>query len=140
MSKKFLYGLVDTKLSEFVQVIMLDEVVFDDYWFSFANDISNPHYRRLKEFTVCKLAEFDTENGRIKPSYEFLGDCSQFLDKERQKLAIITQTLNFLPQGYFKMPKEMQEELNIQCKEAIKEYVQNFANVEQMKASVQNEN
>lgn len=140
MSKKFIYALKDAKLEEFVQVVMLDEVIFEDYWFSFANDVSNPHYRRLNEFTINKIAQFDTETGNIKPCYEFICDCLQFLDKERQKLAIITQTLNFLPQGYFKMPKEMQEELNLQCKEAIKEYVEKFANVEQMKASVKGDN
>lgn len=127
---KCIYGIYDKKMSEFTQVVLLDENEFEPYFIHVSNDITSPYFRKECDFEIYRMFNMDNELN----SFECVDILANFIDSSTRDLQVITQTLNFLPLGYFKMPKEMQEQVEEQIKNSVHDYVENYLADEQRKA------
>lgn len=140
---KEILGIKDEKLGEFINIISLKEHEKVHYFTGFANDVTNPYFRQSKELGIYHLGELYEDTGIITADVPNRINCvDDFVDRDRQNLAIITQTLNFLPNGYFKMPKEFQERVENEVMECAKNYVQNYMSdefVSQVKKELEND-
>lgn len=133
--KKVIYTVFDRKLNEHAQLVMLSEAEVQTFFEQLADDVTNPIYRHLSDFDVYQVATFDTENCTFDDFVMILkGSLKDYQDEDRKHLNIITQTLNFLPTGYFRMPKEMQERIEQDIKDCAKDYVENYMSKDMVKA------
>lgn len=127
---KCIYGIYDKKMSEFTQVVLLDENEFEAYFIHVSNDVTSPYFRKEDDFEIYRMFNMDNDTN----SFEFVNYLSEFISNSTRDLQVITQTLNFLPIGYFKMPKEMQEQVQQQIKDCVYDYVNNHLADEQKMA------
>lgn len=123
---KNLYAVVDRKLGEVQQVVLLQKEMEDVYFESFADDITNPLYRHLEDYDIYILAEIDTSSMVVTPKKDFVSGCMVFSDFSRRELSIMTQALNFVPNGYFRMSKEQQDTVKDYIIQAANDYVKDY--------------
>lgn len=109
-------------MSEFTQVVLLDDGEVFNYFSHIANDIQSPYFRKELDFKVYRLYELST----VQSNDVFINELNSYVDDSVRNLQVITQTLNYLPVGYFKMPKEMQEQITVQIKDCVYDYVAKY--------------
>lgn len=131
MSKK-IYALRDNELSEYVAVTSLSEVEVEPYFTELANDVRSPYYQRVKDFDCLSLGVLNDETGVIDYDRHLLCPLSSYVDEKRVEYQRIVQILNYLPTGYFKMPKEMQDGIQEQISQAVKDYVEKYADIDKL--------
>lgn len=134
---KKIYGLHDTQLHEYVAVTSLRDVEVDSYFVDLANDIRSPYYQRSKDFDCYCLGSIDDETGVINiDDRHILCNLSKYIDLKRVEYQRIVQVLNYLPVGYFKMPKEMQDGVQQQISDAVKDYVNKYADIDKLSLKI----
>lgn len=132
---KGIYAIFDRKLNEYSQLVMLSDVESAGFFEHLADDITSSMYRHLDEYDVYQICSFDTEECVFQDFVKVLrGSLKDFADLDRRNLNIITQSLNFLPNGYFRMPKEMQERVEQDIKKYAQEYVDKYMSKDMVKA------
>lgn len=125
-NRKCLYFLKDKRLNDIVGAFLLRDVEVNQYFTELANDIKSPFYGRQDDFVIFKSGEvlddnFSIVNDRIDVDIHLL---SEFIDDARVKFQWMCSVLNYVPQGYVRMPKEEQDKIKEDIENAIKFYVE----------------
>lgn len=121
------YALWDTNLKQysypFVSSVshVLEEIK------KLVNDVRSDFYGLEHNFILFDLGLFDCNTGKVE-CFEPVNVCnvSDLIDENIRNVQVCIQTLNFLPNGYFKAPKEFQESIQAKIDEAIKFYSEKF--------------
>lgn len=123
-----IYSVWDTQLKQYDSPFSCSISHLDDYLSIMVNDVQSRFYGKEEFFIVVKLGEFDSNTGALiqcsQP--EHVGMLSKYIRTVDRNMQIIIKTLNFLPQGYFKMPQEMKQNIQNDIDSAIKDYVANY--------------
>lgn len=132
------YCIYDNQMNECKELLLFPTFEKAQSMFvELSSSVNSPYYQNAKSYDVYCIGSIDTENMAYIEQRSFIGNLSTFIDNERVKYQRVIQTLNFLPQGYFKMPKEMQEEIKNDIDNAVKTYVENYIDLD--KLTVKNE-
>lgn len=132
--KRHLYVVFNEVKDEPDSVCYLFPDEYHLYFSMLANDVTSKYYFNLEDYTVIDYGEV--------PDFEKVFDeesCDpliSFVDDRRRDLQTIIQTINFLPNGYFKMPKEMQEEVQRKINEACTKYASDYITEDDIKEAV----
>lgn len=119
---KCVYGIYDSKMSEFTQVVLLEDNEVSSYFSHVANDITSPYFRKESDFKVYRLYNLD----EVQSSDVFISDLNSYVDDSVRNLQVITQTLNFCLLVISKCRKKMQEHIQEQIKESVYDYVAKY--------------
>lgn len=132
---KFIVGVYDRDLKVVCACVDVYEADIDKYFIELANDIRSPYYNDTKRYTCLKIGYFAIE-GYESPFFnvavETLCPLEKYIDKKRIEYQRIIQVLNYLPNGYFKMPEEMQKEVQADIKQAVSDYVEKYADIDKL--------
>lgn len=129
---KKLVAIYNTDLNEYEAVQAMYESDIRPYFIELASDIRSPYYNKLKNYTVVSLGDFKRDGSIVSNKPDTLGLLSDYADPKRIEYQRIVQVLNYLPEGYFKMPSEMQAEVQKQIQEAVISYVNKYADVDKL--------
>lgn len=124
---KNVYSLFDTALSVYDSPFVMTSADLSKFLDSVVNDVASKYYDNPQQFEVFNLGIFDDHVGEfITNSKQSLGNLSQYVDTRKREIQECIRTLNFLPVGYFKMPAEMQKDIQDKIDEAVRFYVKEF--------------
>lgn len=125
-NKKCLYFLKDKKLNDIVGAFLLRDVEVKQHFTELANDIKSPFYGRQDDFVIYKKGEVIDDNFTIvdDSSDVVIHLLSEFIDENRVKFQWMCSVLNYVPQGYVRMPKEEQDKIKEDIESAIRFYVE----------------
>lgn len=130
------YMIYDTKLQQFAHPLIIKESEYVNVFKQLVNNVTSVYYQQEDDFILYDFGIFNEVDGFIKyDNIKSLGTLSQFIDSNIRNVQVCIQTLNFLPVGYFKMPKEMQQDIQSRIDECIKSYVENFVDLDKVKIS-----
>lgn len=121
------YTVYDTVLKQFDSPISIPLNKLDDYMKLIVNDVSSRYYGHESDFVLNKIGVFNQDTGEIECHFvERISFLDSYIDKYKRNLQTIVRTLNFLPQGYFKMPIEQKQSIQEKIDCSITEYVANY--------------
>lgn len=121
------YCIYDCQLKQYELPFVMQEAKLKDFMSQIVNEVSSSYYSNPSLFNLCKLGTFDTSTGNILQStVDVVCKLDTYIDENRRRVQECIRTLNYLPTGYFKMPKEIQEDIQQKIDEAIKQYVKDF--------------
>lgn len=99
----------------------------DDYFTIIVNDVNCKYYLHEQDYIINKIGDFNTDTGEIVLHFiERVAQLDKYVNNQKRRLQTIIQTLNYLPQGYFKMPEEMKKSVQENIDLAINNYVENY--------------
>lgn len=91
------------------------------------NDVGSKYYGHESDFILNKVGDFNQETGEVENHFvERVAFLDFYIDNNQRKLQTIIKVLNYLPQGYFKMPMEQKQAIQEKIDCAITEYVANY--------------
>ena len=123
-TEHFIYGLYDRLLKTYTHLFEANGPDAQAVFRELSNSVDSPYYRTTSDFDVVVIASFDINTGVCVPAPQTLCRLSVFVDEARHKRQDMIQALNYLPNGYFRMPKEMQAEINESINSALKDYIE----------------
>jgi hypothetical protein len=122
-----LYSIYDTVLKQFEPPFSCVESQLDQYMSMLINEPQSRFYGKESDYILNKLAEFSQDDGEIKIKFiERVAILDSYIDKHKRNLQTIIQTLNYLPQGYYKMPEDRKKDIQESIDQAIQKYVENY--------------
>lgn len=122
-----IYSVYDTVLNEFHVPFVCRSSELNDICIELANNVSSKYYYNTSNYEVYYLGEFNENTGSIVCDVKILmSRLDSFIDDAKRKIQIAIQTLNYLPNGYFKMPDEMKKGIQEKIDNAIKDYCEEF--------------
>lgn len=125
------YSIYDTSLSVYESPFVMKSCDLKGFLISLANDVNSKYYENPEQYEVFCLGTYDDSVGEfITNSKQCLGNLSAYVDVRRRDIQMCIRTLNFLPTGYFKMPVEMQKDIQSKIDEAVKFYAKEFCSID----------
>ena len=122
-----IYSIYDSVLGTFGTLFSLNDVQLDKYLKSIVNDIQSPYYGHELDYVLYHVGDFELETGEVFGiSHKKISTLDKYIDGPTRNLQTIVKCLNYLPQGYFKMPEEMKKSIQEKIDESIKAYVENY--------------
>lgn len=121
------YALYDTKDCVYVApFVSAKQSVLDDIKLV-VNDVKSSYYGKEKYYILYDLGIYNNKNGTVSNKQPVeVCHLDSLIDENIRNVQVCIQTLNYLPKGYFKAPKEMQEEIQARIDDAIKFYTKEF--------------
>ena len=128
LNVKSLYFLKDKKLNDVVGAFLLKDHEVSQHFSELANDVRSPFYKRQEDFVIYCAGVVSDDDFSIIPESGSLpfSLLSEYIDVNRINYQWMVQTLNYLPTGYFKMPKEKQEEVEKDIRRFTYDYPRGF--------------
>lgn len=121
------YSIYDTVLKQFDLPLSIPETKLYDYIAMIVNDVSSKYYGHESDFILNKIGDFNTETGCVETHLiERINLLDAYIDNSQRNLQTIVSVLNYLPQGYFKMPMEQKQAIQEKIDCAVTEYVANY--------------
>ncbi len=138
MSEKKFCGLFDKVEQVYCQMAFLDDTVIPRYFTELANDPSSTCYGCTSDFdcVVWNGGNFEL-TGRDIGLPECLGVLTSYEDKLRIQQQNMIKVLNYLPTGYFKMPKELQDDIRKDIDKAVQDYARFLVDNAKVSTSVE---
>lgn len=121
------YALYDTKDCVYVAPFVSAEQSVLEEIKLVVNDVKSSYYGKEKYYILYDLGTYNNKNGTVlnlKPVE--VCHLDSLIDENIRNVQVCIQTLNYLPKGYFKAPKEMQADVQSKIDEAIKFYTKEF--------------
>lgn len=121
------YTIYDCVLKQFDIPLSIPVSKLYDYMSMLVNDVTSKYYGHESDFILNKIGDFNTETGEVENHFiERVAILDSYIDSNQRKLQTIIKVLNYLPQGYFKMPMEQKQDIQEKIDCAITEYVANY--------------
>lgn len=121
------YTIYDSVLKQFDIPIAIPVNKLYDYMAMLVNDVGSKYYGHEIDFILNKVGDFNQETGEVENHFvEKVSYLDSYVDNNQRKLQTIIKVLNYLPQGYFKMPMEQKQAIQEKIDCAITEYVANY--------------
>lgn len=121
------YTIYDTVLKQFDIPIAIPVTKLYDYMAMLVNDVGSKYYGHESDFVLNKVGDFNQDTGEVENHFvEKVALLDSYIDRNQRNLQTVIKTLNFLPQGYFKMPMEQKQAIQEKIDCAITEYVANY--------------
>lgn len=121
------YTIYDCVLKQFDIPLSIPVSKLYDYMCILVNDVSSKYYGHESDFILNKIGDFNIETGEVENHFiERISILDSYIDNNQRKLQTIIKVLNYLPQGYFKMPMEQKQDIQEKIDCAITEYVANY--------------
>lgn len=121
------YTIYDCVSKQFDCPISIPVSKVDDYFTILVNDVNSKYFLHENDYIINKIGDFNSDTGEIELHFiERVSTLDKYIDNQKRKLQVIIQTLNYLPQGYFKMPEEMKKSIQESIDISIKNYVENY--------------
>lgn len=121
------YTIYDSVLKQFDIPLAIPVSKLNDYMAMLVNDVSSKYYGHESDFILNKIGDFNQETGEVENHFvERVSLLDSYIDNNQRKLQTIIKVLNYLPQGYFKMPMEQKQAIQEKIDCAITEYVSNY--------------
>lgn len=94
---------------------------------SIVNDVHSTYYGHESDYILCQNGTYNRDTGEINyVGEEKIAHLDSYIDINTRNVQTCIQTLNFLPTGYFKMPLEMQKDIQTKIDDQIKYYTETF--------------
>lgn len=121
------YTIYDSVLKQFDIPLAIPVTKLYDYMAMLVNDVGSKYYGHESDFILNKVGDFNQETGEVENHFvERVAFLDSYIDNNQRKLQTIIKVLNYLPQGYFKMPMEQKQAIQEKIDCAITEYVANY--------------
>lgn len=121
------YTIYDSVLKQFDIPLAIPVNKLYDYMAMLVNDVGSKYYGHESDFILNKVGDFNQVTGEVENHFvERVSFLDAYVDNHQRKLQTIIKVLNYLPQGYFKMPMEQKQAIQEKIDCAITEYVANY--------------
>ncbi len=120
-----IYALYDLELKSYSYVFCGIGRDVQNFYSEMVNSVGSIFYERANSFEIVCLSDFNISTGEITLVDRFvLCRLSQLIDKKRVERQQMVQSLNYIPIGYYRMPKEMQDDINSRINDALSTYIE----------------
>lgn len=121
------YTVYDSVLQEYSSPICISPENMKQDFNVLVNSPNSKYYEHESDYILFAIGEFDSSTGLINYYNPIkIATLDTFIDKNQRNIQIMLRNLNYLPQGYFKMPDEMKKDIQEKIDDSIKFYTETF--------------